>query len=196
MNDIAAKFAAWRAEARANPLFSRAIAGGGGVALLDQAAKALVVRGLHLPARGKIEISGLFDLTYVQNLGASFGLLAGSPAARLLLSGISIAVIALLVNWLAHLRRLLPAIGVALIVGGAVGNLIDRVALGYVVDFLDFSGFPFPHLTRGAAGGWRVINGGFVWVFNVADAAINIGIACLLVDWVRQEMQAKSGGQA
>ena len=182
---LAAKFAAWRAEARANPLFMKAAVGAAAVAVLDQASKAAIVHGLKLPEIRRIEISSLFDLTYVQNYGASFGLLAGHGSARILLSVVSLGVVALLVSWLASLRRPLAAAGVALIVGGALGNLYDRATLGFVVDFLDFSGFPFPHLSA-TADGLRLVNGGFIWVFNVADAAINIGIACLAVDWLRE----------
>lgn len=162
----AARFAAWRASARANPLFWPGLGGAVLVAALDQASKLWILHGLRLPERlgGRVELSAVFDLTYVQNYGASFGLLAGGTGSRILLSAISIGVSIALVVWLAGLKRRLAVAGVALIVGGAVGNLIDRVAYGYVVDFLDFSGLYFP------------------WVFNVADAGINVGVACLLLD--------------
>ena len=177
----------WAGAARANPLFARGVAGAGIVAAADQASKAYVVHALKLPDIGRIEISGLFDLTYVRNFGASFGLLADHGFSRVLLSAISIGIAGLLVGWLARLRRPLAAAGVACIVGGALGNLVDRISLGYVVDFFDFSGFPFPHLvpTQGFPG-WTLVNGGFVWVFNVADAAINVGIAMLALDWWRE----------
>ena len=75
-----------------------------------------------------------------------------------------IPIAAVMIAWLARLRRKFAAAGASLIIGGAVGNLYDRVSYGYVVDFLDFSGLMFP------------------WVFNVADAAINVGFACLILD--------------
>jgi signal peptidase II len=160
------RIAGWAREARANRLFAPALAGSLAVALIDQLAKAWIVRGLELPDRpgGRIELSGIFDLTYVQNYGASFGMLAGGAASRIVLSLISIGVVTALTAWLARIERRLTAAGVALIVGGAIGNLVDRASLGYVVDFLDFSGLYFP------------------WVFNVADAAINIGVVLLLLD--------------
>lgn len=178
------QFSAWRGAARANPNFSRGLAGAGVIAAVDQASKAYVVHGLKLPELGRIEISGLFDLTFVRNFGASFGLLADHGFSRIILSVISFGVAAMLVAWLARLRRPLAAAAVAFIVGGALGNLVDRVSLGYVVDFLDFSGFPFPHLVRvDGFPGWTLVNGGFIWVFNVADTAINVGIALLALDW-------------
>jgi signal peptidase II len=181
------QFAAWRGAARANPLFIRSVAGAALVAAIDQASKAYVVHGLKLPEIGRIEISSLFDLTFVRNYGASFGLLAGHDFARVILSVVSIGVATLLIAWLASLKRPLAAAAVAFIVGGALGNLVDRVSLGYVVDFFDFSGFPFPHVVRTSGfPGFSLVNGGFVWVFNVADAAINIGIGLLALDWWRE----------
>lgn len=168
----------WFAAARTNRLFWPALAGAAAVAAADQLVKLWIVEGLELPRRmgGRIEISGVFDLTYVQNYGASFGMLAGGLGSRILLSTISIGVSVALVVWLARLNRKLPAAGIAFIVGGAVGNLIDRVSLGYVVDFLDFSGLHFP------------------WVFNIADASINVGVGLLLLDaWLTRD-GAKTAG--
>lgn len=163
---ISEKAVEWWRMARANPRFAPALAGSLVVALADQLSKTWIVRVLDLPERpgGRIELSGIFDLTYVPNYGASFGMLAGGGASRIILSMVSIGVVTALTAWLARIERRLTAAGVALIVGGAIGNLLDRVSLGYVVDFLDFSGLYFP------------------WVFNIADAAINIGVVLLLLD--------------
>lgn len=158
------KTAAWFAEARANRFFLRGIGVAVFVAFLDQATKFWIVNIVELPVHRRIEISTIFDLTYVQNRGASFGMLAGGLASRVLLSSISIAIAAVMIAWLGRLKRGFAAAGAALIIGGALGNLHDRIRYGYVVDFLDFSGLMFP------------------WVFNVADAAINIGFACLILD--------------
>jgi len=154
----------WAASAKANAAFRWGIAAAAVIAILDQLSKYWIVRVIELPVRRKIEISAIFDLTYVENRGASFGMLAGGIGSRIILSAISIAVATALVIWLARLKRRFAAAGAALIIGGALGNLYDRIAYGYVVDFLDFSGLMFP------------------WVFNIADAAINIGVGCLIVD--------------
>lgn len=159
-----AQIADWLAEARDNPLFLYGLAGAAAVAVLDQATKFWIVNIVDLPVHRRIEISAVFDLTYVQNRGASFGMLAGGLASRLFLSSISIAIAAVMIVWLGRLKRRYAAAGAALIIGGAIGNLHDRIRYGYVVDFLDFSGLMFP------------------WVFNVADTAINIGFACLILD--------------
>ncbi|MEM8770250.1 MAG: signal peptidase II [Pseudomonadota bacterium] len=159
--EFKAEAVGWWASARANAFFWRGLAGAALIAVIDQLSKFWIVYGIKLPERRQIEISGIFDLTYVQNYGASFGMLTGS---RILLSALSISIALALAFWLGRLNRGLAATGVAFVIGGALGNLYDRLAYGYVVDFLDFSGLMFP------------------WVFNVADAAINIGVACLLVD--------------
>ena len=174
---FAEKARAWWRDARANPFFIRGLIGAAVVALLDQASKFWIVHIVDLPARRQIEISGIFDLSYVENPGASFGMLAGGLGSRIFLSMISLGVSIGLAFWLGRLRRPIAATGVAIIIGGALGNLYDRVAYGFVVDFLDFSGLYFP------------------WVFNIADSAINVGVALLLFDaW--QTRDGVDGGGA
>ena len=164
MNDVQAYVAragAWWAAARVNPLFWKGAAAAIVIAALDQLSKYWIVHQVRLPEKRQIEISGIFDLTYVQNYGASFGMLSG---ARWLLTALSVIVATALLAWLGGLKRTVAAVGIAFVVGGALGNLYDRIAYGYVVDFFDFSGLYFP------------------WVFNVADASINVGIAFILLD--------------
>ena len=151
----------WWACARANPLFWKGGLGAIAIVIVDQLTKFWIVHQVKLPEKGKIEISGIFDLTYVQNYGASFGIFEGM---RWPLAILSTVIAAGLLYWLGGLKRRVAAAGVAFVVGGALGNLYDRIAYGYVVDFLDFSGLMFP------------------WVFNVADASINVGIAFILLD--------------
>jgi signal peptidase II len=131
----------------------------------DQASKWWILTVAQLPIIGKIEISSIFDLTFVQNYGVSFGQLrADSPIERwglVVLSGVIALIFAI---WLVRSDRSLTRLALACVIGGAIGNMIDRVRFGYVVDFFDFSGLGFP------------------WVFNVADAAINIGAALLIID--------------
>ncbi len=162
----------WFAAAKANPFFRRGVIAAALIAIADQASKYWIVHVIALPARRKIELSAIFDLTYVENRGASFGMLAGGIGSRVILSSISIAVATALVIWLGRLNRRFAAVGATLIIGGAIGNLYDRVAYGYVVDFLDFSGLFFP------------------WVFNIADAAINVGVGCLIVDALTHKADA------
>lgn len=191
--DLKQQWREWRKAALGNRLFAPVISGAAAIALVDQASKLWIVHGLRLPSRhnGHIEISALFDLTYVENLGASFGLLAGAQGARALFILVSLLVSGFLISWLARLQRPLAALAVAFIVGGAIGNLVDRIYLGYVVDFLNFSGVPFPGLER-ADGfpGFKIYNQGFIWVFNVADVAINAGIGVLALDWLMEGRKA------
>ena len=95
----------------------------------------------------------------------SFGLFGGGGVfTRIALTLLAIGVAGFVMHWVGRLDRRVAAIGAALIVGGALGNAIDRMVHGFVVDFLDFSGLYFP------------------WKFNVADAAINVGVAFLATD--------------
>jgi signal peptidase II len=136
------------------------------VVILDQLSKWWVLNGLHLDERGQIPVLSFFRLTMVMNQGVSFGLLrADSATGRWLLVGAAGVVVAGLIAWARRADRPLFATALGLVIGGALGNnLIDRARIGYVVDFLDFSGLMFP------------------WVFNVADSAISVGVALLLWD--------------
>jgi signal peptidase II len=112
-----------------------------------------------------VELSSVFDLSMVWNRGVSFGLLqADSDFGRWALVAFTTGVAVLLAVWLARARRPFVAVALGFVVGGAIGNTIDRARFGAVVDFLDFSGLYFP------------------WVFNVADAAINVGAAFLVLE--------------
>ena len=135
------------------------------VLVLDQLSK-LWILGLLGRAQGaSVQLLGPLRLTMVHNYGMSFGLLKNSDWGRWLLTGFSIVVVVALTVWARKSRKLLPALGVGMIIGGAIGNnLIDRVLYGYVVDFIDVSRLYFP------------------WVFNVADSGISIGVALLLLD--------------
>jgi signal peptidase II len=136
------------------------------VLVVDQVSKFWVLEVLHLEERGPISILPFFQLNMVWNQGVSFGLLrSGAGVMRWVLVVFSVAVVCLLIWWAARQARRLPAIALGLIIGGAIGNnFIDRVRFGAVADFLDFGGLHFP------------------WVFNVADSAISVGVALLLLD--------------
>jgi signal peptidase II len=154
------------------------------VIVLDQLTKAWIMGGLDLREMGHIPVlPPLFNLTWVENRGVSFGLF-GDGSARWMLSAFSIAVAGILGWWALKADRRLLITAIGLIMGGALGNVIDRIRFGYVVDFLDISG---PHFFLGT----MKIN--FPWIFNVADSAICIGVILLILDSVRAEQEAKVG---
>ena len=138
------------------------------VVALDQVTKLLVRREFALYDSAVI-IPNLFSLTRIHNTGAAYGLLDNTdlPFKTGLLALVSVAALIGLVMFAVTLPEIhrLARFGVALVVGGALGNLIDRVWLGYVVDFLD--------VYRGT---WHF------WAFNVADSAITIGMALIILD--------------
>jgi signal peptidase II len=102
----------------------------------------------------------------------SFGLLrADADLTRWALAAFSIIVAVVLAVWVRGATRRLAAVALGLVIGGAVGNVVDRIRFGAVADFLDFSRLWFP------------------WIFNVADAAISCGVALLLLDMLLQERQ-------
>ena len=132
--------------------------------ILDQVSKAWIL-GMGMIPGESVRVLPFFKLSLVYNPGISFGLLAASGAGRWLLVLFALAVVIAVGVWARSLTKPLPAVALGLIMGGALGNnIIDRVRFGRVTDFLDFSGLGFP------------------WVFNIADAAINIGVAVLLIE--------------
>jgi signal peptidase II len=146
------------------------------VIVLDQITKAWILYGLHLREVGQIRVlEPIFNLTFVLNRGVSFGLLTGGETGRWLLTVFSIVVAGLLAFWATRADRRLLITAIGLIMGGALGNVIDRIRFGGVVDFLDFSGLYFP------------------WVFNVADSAISIGVVLLIADSFLSERTGKVG---
>ena len=140
----------------------------GAIVALDQATKALVRSRFELHDSLEI-IPGLFNLTRVHNYGAAFGLMnaADFPFKTVVLSIIATVALLALTVYASTLpvEQLLARVGLALIVGGAAGNLIDRLSAGYVVDFVDVY--------------WRDWH---FWAFNVADAAITVGVAFMILD--------------
>jgi signal peptidase II len=147
--------------------------------LLDQLSKAWVVGPLDLANRFTVPILPVLSLTLVWNPGVSFGLFrAGGEVGRVLLALFAAVVVAALAVWARRASRPLFALGLGLVMGGAVGNnLVDRLRFGRVVDFIDVSGLGF-----------------FPWVFNVADSAITVGVILLLLDsvWPAAKSAAKS----
>ncbi|AAK22685.1 lipoprotein signal peptidase [Caulobacter vibrioides] len=133
--------------------------------VLDQISKLWILGLLGREPGASLPLLGPIHLTMVHNYGMSFGLLRDSDWGRWLLIGFSILVVIGLAVWVHKATRPLLAVGIGLIIGGAIGNnLIDRVIYGYVVDFIDVSRLYFP------------------WVFNIADSGISVGVALLLLD--------------
>ena len=141
----------------------------------DQAFKNVMLYGLHfkdLGAAAHIDITPFLELVMVWNRGVSYGLFqAESVIGTIVLTVISLVAVAALSWWLKGADRRLLAFGLGLVVGGALGNVIDRLIYGAVADFFRFYAF-----------------GRDWYVFNVADAAITVGVIALLLDaFVRPE---------
>ena len=134
------------------------------VILLDQASKWWILALMDPPRQ--IEVTPFFNLVLAWNRGVSFSLFhSGAAYAPYVLAAVALAVVTGLLWWLPRQERLLPVLAIGLIIGGAVGNVIDRLHFGAVVDFLDMH-----------AAGWH-------WpAFNLADSAITVGVAGLLAD--------------
>ncbi len=139
------------------------------VILLDQYTKALILEKFTLGSSLSI-ISDFFDLTYIQNRGAAFGFLADAHPSFRTPFFIIVPMVALIsIAWVFRKlpdRDLKMSSALSLVIAGAIGNLMDRLSLGFVVDFLDFhwhGGYHFP-------------------AFNVADSAICIGVSLLMLD--------------
>jgi signal peptidase II len=135
------------------------------VLVLDQVTKLWAERALTLYA--PVEVTSFFNLTLVYNPGAAFSLFSAAGGwQRWALSAVAVGVGLLIVGWLARLPRQawVQVVALGLILGGAIGNLVDRIRVGMVVDFLDFhyAGLHWP-------------------AFNIADAAITVGALCLVI---------------
>jgi signal peptidase II len=149
------------------------------VILVDQIVKAGVLSYSARPDVDPRPLTPFLDLTLRWNRGISFSLFAGDSAAgQAVLLAVTLAATGLLAWWLFRSRSVLPAVGLGLIIGGALGNAIDRVAHGAVIDYLDLHAF-----------------GRHFFVFNAADAAINVGVALLILDLLIAPRMAKSRGQ-
>ena len=140
------------------------------VLILDQLSKWWILESLDLPRLRSVALfeAGPFalDLTMVWNRGVTFGLFSGDSAWNQLILGLLAAIIAgVLLRWLWRAESPFVAVALGMVIGGAIGNVIDRFRFGAVVDFVDAS-----------AWGWHW------YVFNVADAGIVIGVGLLVFD--------------
>ena len=132
---------------------------------LDQATKTWIVHDIMAPPRW-IEVTSFFNIVMVWNKGASFGLFSTqSPWTQAILGGFAIVISIVLAVWMCRARSKWLAVALGLVIGGALGNVIDRAIYGAVADFLDFHAY------------------GYHWPsFNVADIAISVGVVMLLFD--------------
>ncbi|HMS20190.1 MAG TPA: signal peptidase II [Sphingorhabdus sp.] len=133
--------------------------------IADQAVKFIMIGPLALQSRRQIHIVSFFDLTWAENRGVSMGFLeAGSELERWLLVGLTALIAGVVGVWMWREKLRGDVLALAMVLGGALGNIVDRVRYGYVVDYADlhFGSFrPF-------------------WIFNLADACITIGVLILL----------------
>jgi signal peptidase II len=134
----------------------------------DQAHKYWMIQVYGIAERGRVEMTPFFDLVMIWNRGISYGLLQQDGiTGRLLLMVFSVAAVTLLYLWMSNAASRLVAVSLGLIVGGALGNIADRIMHGAVADFFSF------HYA------------GYYWyVFNIADVAITAGVIGLIIDWL------------
>jgi signal peptidase II len=138
--------------------------------ILDQASKFWLLYVFDIVHRGAVRVTPFFDLVLAWNPGISFGWFQSeSPAAQIGLMAVKAVAVIILAVWMARSRTLLATLALGLIIGGAIGNAIDRFAYGAVVDFALF------HVQIGE----KTLNW---YVFNLADVAIVAGVAALLYD--------------
>ncbi|UPK40669.1 signal peptidase II [Bradyrhizobium sp. 186] len=138
--------------------------------ILDQASKLWLLNVFDLARRGAVKVTPFFDLVLAWNIGISFGWLQNDgQAAQIALMAVKVIAVVALAIWMARSHTFLATVALGLIIGGAIGNGIDRLAYGAVVDFALF------HVEIGGnTYNW--------YVFNLADVAIVAGVAALLYD--------------
>ncbi|WP_430423314.1 signal peptidase II [Phenylobacterium sp.] len=144
------------------------------VLILDQLTKYWILSVVRLPEGATMEVFPPLQFTRIWNEGVSFGLFqAQHDLVRWGMVAFNVIVAVLLSYWVRTQTRLLPAVGLGLLIGGAIGNAIDRARFGAVVDFIDVQRLGF-----------------FPWIFNIADAGITIGVIFILLDSLRRERPA------
>ncbi len=150
------------------------------VLVADQGSKWWVLNGLDLASVGQVVVLSVLNLTLVWNRGVTFGLLNGfGPWGHVILAAVALGVVAALAVWLRRAESRVVAVSIGAIAGGAIGNVVDRVRYGAVVDFIH------THVDTP----W----GDMSWyVFNVADAAIVCGVVALVIEsqWPRRTRAA------
>lgn len=148
------------------PLSALGLSLGAVIAICDQVLKWWMLYVFEIEAKGQVAVAPFLDLVMVWNRGISFGLFQqGSQIGQILLAVLAVAAVIGLTWWLASMTSVIGAVGAGLVMGGAIGNGIDRLVYGAVADFFSF------HV------------GDFYWyVFNIADAAIVVGVVGLMYE--------------
>ena len=127
------------------------------IILIDQISKFVIRNSMHLSQSIPV-IKNIFHITYIHNFGAGFGILQQQKLFLILISAIVVCIILFYSKKIGKKERLLQ-ITIGIVLGGTIGNLIDRIIYGYVIDFLDFRIWP---------------------IFNIADSAVTIGVIFLI----------------
>ena len=140
--------------------------------ILDQLSKLWVLRSFELGESREV-LSGILNWTYIQNKGAALGMLSEHRWVFMILSAVLIAAILLFIVFSKDITRPLVVV-LAMILGGGIGNMIDRFAYGYVIDFIDVKFLPF----------WK-------WIFNVADIFVTVGAVLLAAVYILTELKRK-----
>ena len=158
-------------------LFWQGMACGGAIFLLDRLTKNWVFDLISISPRGYLEVAPFFNIILILNKGISFGLFQSRGEGKWILLAAASAITVALAIWLWRIERRRLALAVGAVIGGAVGNLFDRLQYGGVADFLDF------HIL------------GYHWpAFNVADGAITIGVAFIILDSYLESRSENDGG--
>jgi signal peptidase II len=136
------------------------------VVALDQLTKWWILEVVMQPVPRIVEVTPFFNLVLAWNYGVSFGTFASTEAYMpYVLSAVAFGIVVVLLVWMRNAGRRFIAVALGMVIGGAIGNIIDRIRFGAVADFLDF------HVA-----GWHF------WAFNIADSGITVGVALLLID--------------
>ena len=156
------------------PLYVRGLVVAAAVAGLDQLSKWVILNVVMAPPR-TIPVTPFFDIVLGWNRGISFGLFGGTPeAGRWIFVAVGCLIIAILLLWMKRAGRGFLVFAIGVVIGGAVGNIVDRLRFGAVADFLYFHyrdyGFP---------------------AFNLADSAITVGVALILIDSLFAERRSR-----
>ena len=137
---------------------------------VDQLLKCLVTLSMQ-PFESNVLLPGILRITYVQNTGAAFSLLEGSTVLLAVLTGIAL-IVAIFLMLSGRIEKTSYLIPVSMLIGGGIGNLLDRIVRGYVIDYIDVSFWPFDSFA----------------IFNFADCLVVIGTILLLVFLLKDEL--------